>query len=448
MMRAAAAGGDGRLPGRARLRRYVDHAGLRARRGQPRRPAAPLPDQERPGRRGRRAPDRGARRRAGGGGRAAADRTAAHPRGAARCSATTSPPRSSPRRSSCGSPPAPTRPCCAAVAPLEQRVGRETHRLTVELLGADESRPGVRELVQATLDLVRGLGLANTITDDARRRAPDPRPLGGHARRRTRPPREIAMNDLLDDRARRPRGRGRPVWSTVAGLDEDAWRTPTPAAGWDVAPQVAHLLWTDEVAVLAATDKEMWDAVVVQALGDPDGFVDSRGATRSPRLAPEALLARWGTAREALGRRCASTPRARRCLVRTADVADVDGDRAVHGDLGARPRRVPRRSASSPSPPTGSGTSPTSASAPATSRSPCTSSTRPTEEFRVELASPSGETWAWGPEDAAQTRDRVGVRLLPAGHPAHPPRRHRPGRRRRRRRAVARHRAGVRRTSR
>ncbi len=58
----------------------------------------------------------------------------------------------------------------AAVGPLEQRVGRETHRLTVEALGVDESRPGVRELVQATLDLVRGLGLADTITDDARRR--------------------------------------------------------------------------------------------------------------------------------------------------------------------------------------------------------------------------------------------------------------------------------------
>ncbi|WP_338040933.1 TetR/AcrR family transcriptional regulator [Nocardioides aquaticus] len=58
-----------------------------------------------------------------------------------------------------------------AVAPLEQRVGRETHRLTVELLGADEHAPGVRELVQATLDLVRGLGLADTITDDARRRS-------------------------------------------------------------------------------------------------------------------------------------------------------------------------------------------------------------------------------------------------------------------------------------
>jgi len=58
----------------------------------------------------------------------------------------------------------------AEVAPLEQRLGRETHRMTVELLGADESRPGVRELVQATLDLVRGLGLANTISDDRRRR--------------------------------------------------------------------------------------------------------------------------------------------------------------------------------------------------------------------------------------------------------------------------------------
>ncbi len=58
----------------------------------------------------------------------------------------------------------------AEVAPLEQRVGREAHRLTVEALGADETQPGIRELVQATLDLVRGLGLANTITDDARRR--------------------------------------------------------------------------------------------------------------------------------------------------------------------------------------------------------------------------------------------------------------------------------------
>jgi AcrR family transcriptional regulator len=58
----------------------------------------------------------------------------------------------------------------AAVAPLEQRIGRDTHRRTVELLGLDERQPGVREAVQETLDLVRGLGLANTITDDTTRR--------------------------------------------------------------------------------------------------------------------------------------------------------------------------------------------------------------------------------------------------------------------------------------
>ena len=58
----------------------------------------------------------------------------------------------------------------AAVAPLEQRIGREIHRRTVELLAVDEKQPGVRELVQATLDLVRGLGLANTISDDTTRR--------------------------------------------------------------------------------------------------------------------------------------------------------------------------------------------------------------------------------------------------------------------------------------
>src|SRR5690606_41551582 len=58
-------------------------------------------------------------------------------------------------------------PALAAVlAPLQARVGKEAHRVVVELLGADESRPGVREAVQATLDLARGLGLANLLTDD------------------------------------------------------------------------------------------------------------------------------------------------------------------------------------------------------------------------------------------------------------------------------------------
>ncbi|MEU3985518.1 TetR/AcrR family transcriptional regulator [Streptomyces sp. NPDC026672] len=56
------------------------------------------------------------------------------------------------------------------VTELEARVGRETHRIAVELLGADESRPGVRETVQGVLDMARGLGLANLLTDDTERR--------------------------------------------------------------------------------------------------------------------------------------------------------------------------------------------------------------------------------------------------------------------------------------
>ena len=57
------------------------------------------------------------------------------------------------------------------VVPLEVRLGRETHRLAVELLDADETKPGVRETVQLTLDLVRGLALANQLTDDGKRRS-------------------------------------------------------------------------------------------------------------------------------------------------------------------------------------------------------------------------------------------------------------------------------------
>lgn len=57
------------------------------------------------------------------------------------------------------------------IIPLEARIGREIHRVVVDLLGVDEREPGVRETVQATLDLARGLGLANLLTDDGPRRA-------------------------------------------------------------------------------------------------------------------------------------------------------------------------------------------------------------------------------------------------------------------------------------
>jgi AcrR family transcriptional regulator len=58
-----------------------------------------------------------------------------------------------------------------ALLPLEARLGREMHRLALELLGVDETRPGVRVAVQMTLDLLRGLGVANMLGDDRARRA-------------------------------------------------------------------------------------------------------------------------------------------------------------------------------------------------------------------------------------------------------------------------------------
>lgn len=58
----------------------------------------------------------------------------------------------------------------AALLPLEATLGRDLHRLTVELLGADERVPGVRETVQATLEVLRGLGVASLLTDDTARR--------------------------------------------------------------------------------------------------------------------------------------------------------------------------------------------------------------------------------------------------------------------------------------
>ena len=60
----------------------------------------------------------------------------------------------------------------ARVMPLEARFGRQMHRAAAQLLDVDESRPGVRELIQATLDLARGLGLANLLSDDRKRREP------------------------------------------------------------------------------------------------------------------------------------------------------------------------------------------------------------------------------------------------------------------------------------
>ncbi|WP_433730502.1 TetR/AcrR family transcriptional regulator [Nocardia sp. CA-129566] len=56
------------------------------------------------------------------------------------------------------------------IVPLEAKFGRISHRRAVEALGVDDSDPVAHHLVQATLDLARGLGLADVLTDDSARR--------------------------------------------------------------------------------------------------------------------------------------------------------------------------------------------------------------------------------------------------------------------------------------
>jgi uncharacterized protein (TIGR03084 family) len=209
---------------------------------------------------------------------------------------------------------------------------------------------------------------------------------------------------LLDDLLADLQAEGDLLWNAVAGLDESAdggWATPTPAPGWTVATQVAHLLWTDEVAVMAATDEAAWGDVVRRAAEDPDGFIDAQ-AVEVSRLSPPALLARWGKAREALQAALRSRPAGERipwfgppmspASMATArlmetwahshDVYDALGmateptDRIRHvAHLGVRTRDFAYSVR---------GLEP------------------PAEEFRVELVAPSGERWAWGPDDAAQ----------------------------------------------
>ncbi|MFC7449133.1 TetR/AcrR family transcriptional regulator [Rhodococcus daqingensis] len=57
------------------------------------------------------------------------------------------------------------------VLPLEEKFGRVAHRTAVAMLGVEEGDVIAHRWVQLTLDLARGLGLADVLTDDSRRRA-------------------------------------------------------------------------------------------------------------------------------------------------------------------------------------------------------------------------------------------------------------------------------------
>ncbi|MER8042068.1 TIGR03084 family metal-binding protein [Streptomyces sp. NPDC094032] len=193
------------------------------------------------------------------------------------------------------------------------------------------------------------------------------------------------------------------VDSLVRELSAERWAAPTPAAGWTVAHQIAHLAWTDRAALLAATDPEAFAAEAAAALASPGTFVDE-GAEEGAALPPAELLAGWRDGRERLLRVLREAPPGARfpwygpamsaASLATArlmetwahgqDVADALGvvraptARLRHvAWIGLRARDYAYL---------------------------VRGLTPPAEPFRLELVSPEaeGELWTYGPEDATQ----------------------------------------------
>jgi uncharacterized protein (TIGR03084 family) len=189
----------------------------------------------------------------------------------------------------------------------------------------------------------------------------------------------------------------------VAGLDPAGWATPTPAAGWSVAHQIAHLAWTDASALQAVTDPGGFVAAVTTVVteGRIDGYVDA-AAEDGARLRPGTLLERWRTARDELAGALGDVPdgtkipwygppmsaaslataRLMETWAHGEDVAAALGvtraptDRLRHvAYLGVRTRPFAFLSRG--------------LSAPGT-------------EVRVELTAPEGALWTFGPADAPE----------------------------------------------
>ncbi len=187
----------------------------------------------------------------------------------------------------------------------------------------------------------------------------------------------------------------------VSELTDEEWRVATPAPGWTIADQIAHLGWTDEIATLAATDGDAFAAAVAAVLLDTAGWVDEAAANEAVRPAAE-LLAWWRDGRRRLASALADVPagiklpwfgppmsaasmataRLMETWAHGQDVADALGvtrqptERLRHvAHIGVRARDYAYHV---------NGLAP------------------PTEEFGIALAAPTGERWTWGPDDATQ----------------------------------------------
>jgi uncharacterized protein (TIGR03084 family) len=187
----------------------------------------------------------------------------------------------------------------------------------------------------------------------------------------------------------------------VAALPEEAWRKATPAPGWTIAHQIAHLWWTDRVAVVAVTDEPAFGALLEDAAKNPAGFVD-KGAEELFVTPPADMLSQWRQERGVLhdellrvadGRKLPwfgppmsaasmATARLMETWAHGLDVADALG---VKRPATARLKSIAHIGVR------------TRDFAFAVNGLPV-----PAEPFLVELRAPDRSTWSWGPADAAQ----------------------------------------------
>ncbi|MFD8201144.1 TIGR03084 family metal-binding protein [Streptomyces sp. NPDC059701] len=187
----------------------------------------------------------------------------------------------------------------------------------------------------------------------------------------------------------------------VARLSPARWALATPAPGWTVAHQIAHLAWTDRSALLAVTDEDGFRVLVEKALAAPGTFVDE-GAEEGASRAPDELLEDWREGRRRLEAALrASAPGARfpwygppmaaasmataRLMETWAHGLDIAAATGVTRPPTARLRHVARL-----------GVRTRDFAYAAHGLTP------PPEPFRVELTGPDGDRWTYGPEDAGQ----------------------------------------------
>jgi uncharacterized protein (TIGR03084 family) len=208
----------------------------------------------------------------------------------------------------------------------------------------------------------------------------------------------VNIADLLADLADESASLDRLV-ADRPGVD---WARPTPAEGWTVGHQIAHLLWTDEIALLAATEPAAFTAALAGAARDPVGFIDRAAAEN---LAPPVeLLARWRAGRAALTAALSTVPPDTRLpwLGTTMSPAGMATGRLMetwaHGRDVADALGVPHPATARLRHVAFLGVRTLGHSFTTHGRTP------PARPVRVELEAPDGDRWLYGPADAA---DRV-----------------------------------------